>query len=329
MNNYEQIIQTLQNHQAFKGKILQNEPLALKTTFKIGGNSDLFIKPENYKSFQIVLDTVKKAQTKFFILGGGSNVVFSDSGFNGVVISTQDFADVDFFDPENLPEDIGTVTLKENQVLISCFCGTSIASVVNFCTQNNLSGFEEFAGLPGTVGGALFMNARCFNKSISDQLLFTSYMDFSSEKTSLHKLRYQPSQWDYKKSPFQEGQKFITTATFIVEQKTQEDHQKIDDQCKIFIAERLNKGHFRFPSAGSVFKNNHKFGAPSGKLIDDVQLKGTTIGGAQIAEFHGNFIVNINHATQQDVKDLVQLAQQKVQEKYGFLLEPEIIFVDK
>ncbi|MCR4735497.1 MAG: UDP-N-acetylmuramate dehydrogenase [Treponema sp.] len=328
MNDYKNIIDAIRNFEAFKGQILLNEALAPKTTFKIGGNADVFIKPENYYSFQIVFDILLATNTKFFILGGGSNIVFSDEDFHGVVVSTQAFSDVDYFQVRDYSSDFGEIKLQKNQVLVTCFSGTSIAALVNFCSKKNISGFEEFAGLPGTVGGALFMNARCFNKSISDILFSSSYMDFSKGKSKLGKALTSTQEWDYKKSPYQDGNKFITTATFLLTQKDESQHQQIEDDCKKFISERVDKGHFKYPSAGSVFKNDRNFGKPSGKIIDEAGLKGYRIGDAQVAPFHGNFIINLGHAKAKDVKALVEYIQKDIKNKYSFFLNPEIIFVD-
>ncbi len=326
MLNREFIIDSLKNYDAFKGEILQNESLAQKSSFKIGGKADLFIKPQNYYSFQIALNLLLETKTKFFILGGGSNIVFPEH-YDGVIISTTNFNDVDFMSVENCPKDFGKINLQKNQRLVTCFSGTSMANLVNFCTKNNISGLEQFAGLPGTVGGAVFMNARCFEKQISDVLFYTTYMNYSQNKATLHHTLKNPNDWDYKKSPFQDGNSFITTATFLVEQKNHSEHEKIENDCKQYILERINKGHFKFPSAGSVFKNNHSFGKPSGKLIDEAGLKGFQIGNAKVADFHGNFIINLGGATQDDVKNLVLHIQKTVFEKFGFKLEPEIIFL--
>lgn len=320
------IINSLKTYDAFIGEILIDEPLAPKSTFKIGGTADLFIKPQNYYSFQIVLNLLLEAKIKFFILGGGSNVVFPEH-YDGVIISTVNFSDVDFMSTENCPKDFGKINLKKNQRLVTCFSGTSMANLVNFCTKNDISGLEQFAGLPGTVGGAVFMNARCFESQISDILFYTTFMEYSEKKANLHHILKNSSDWDYKKSPFQNGKSFITTATFLLEQKNHSEHENIEKNCKKYISERVNKGHFKFPSAGSVFKNNHTFGKPSGKIIDEAGLKGFQIGNAKVADFHGNFIINLGGATQNDVESLVLHIQKTVFEKFGFNLEPEIIFL--
>ena len=330
MNKYGKIIEILKNHDAFIGDVLTDEPLAPKTTFKVGGNADLFIAPQNYYSFQIALDALLKNNIPFFIMGGGSNLVFSDEGFKGAVVSTCNFNDTAYYPLSNMSPQFGKVTLKKNELLITCFSGTPMAAFVNFCTENNISGVEQFAGLPGTVGGAVFMNARCFDKSISDIIFSVSYMEIDSKakQIKLNQERFNPSEWAYKKSPYQDGNKFITTATFLLTQKKASENKQIVAECKKYIGERVSKGHFKFPSAGSVFKNNHAFGKPSGQIIDEAGLRGTTIGGAKVADFHGNFIINTGNAKASEIKSLVQLVQDKVKQNFGFSLEPEIIFVD-
>ncbi len=328
--DYEKIIQILKNHDAFKGDILKDEVLAARTTFKVGGPADLFIAPENYYSFQIAIDALLQNDVRFFIMGGGSNLVFADEGFRGAIVSTANFNDVSYYPPSNISPQFGKIKLKKNQTLVTCFCGTPMASLVKFCTENTISGLEEFAGLPGSVGGAVYMNARCFDKSISDVLFSVSTMEIDPKerKTSLNQELFEPSAWAYKKSPYQTGKRFITTATFLLTQKNASEGPKIQNECKKYIAERVSKGHFKFPSAGSVFKNNRDFGKPSGQIIDEAGLRGTSIGGAKVADFHGNFIINTGNANASDIKALVQLVQNKVAEKYGFSLEPEIIFVE-
>lgn len=328
MAKYDNLIASIKNYEAFIGDITYNEPLAQKTTFKVGGSAELFIKPKNYYSFQIALSNLLATETPFFILGGGSNIVFPDGILQKVVLSTQDFVSVDKLAPRDLPLDFPEKTIPKDKILITCFSGTPMATLVNYCTEHYISGVEQFAGLPGSVGGATFMNARCFDKSISEIIYYTTHMNLNKSKVELEYNRFDPTQWDYKKSPFQDGNKFITTVTFLLDQKTAKDQAKIQADCKKYISERVDKGHFKYPSAGSVFKNNHDFGKPSGKIIDEAGLRGYSIGGAKIADFHGNFIINVNKATAKDIKDLVLYTQTQIKNNFGFSLEPEIIFVD-
>ena len=329
MEVFSGFVEYIKNHDNFKGTITQNELLAPKSTFKIGGRASVYVAPEDYYSFQLTLRRIIADNLPFYITGGGSNLVFPDQGFDGIILSSQNFSDAMLFPKSDLPEDFkdSIPQLGKDDVLVSCFAGTPMAAFVSFCTKNDLSGAEQFAGLPGTVGGAAYMNARCFEKSISDIIFYTTWMDYSDKDIPLHHQLKNPSEWDYKKSPFQNNHRFVTTVTFLLKRIHGDEKMQIAKDCRHYTVERIDKGHFKFPSAGSVFKNNHEFGAPSGKLIDECGLKGTKIGGAQIAPFHGNFIINVDHAKASDVRQLVELAQAKVYEKFGFKLEPEIIFL--
>lgn len=300
----------------------ENEPLAPKSTFKVGGTARLFITPQTPEQLESTISAVRSAELPYFVTGGASNVVYPDGIYEGAIISTQGIKEI-IFDPDEITSD--------GSVLVTCQCGVPMAAFVDFCTRKNLTGAEQFAGLPGTVGGAVYMNARCFDRSISDILYSTTHLQYKGDKAQQIELLFDSKDWDYKKSPFQttqdKAQRYITRATFRLTPAGASSHDRITADCKKYIAERVNKGHFKYPSAGSVFKNNHAFGAPSGKLIDDCGLKGLTCGGAQIAPFHGNFIINTGSATAADIKSLVSQAQKAVYEKFGFNLEPEIIFI--
>ena len=300
----------------------ENEALAPKSTFKVGGTARLFITPQTPEQLESSISAVRSAELPYFVTGGASNVVYPDGSYEGAIISTQGVKEI-IYDPDEITSD--------GSVLVTCQCGVPMAAFVDFCTRKNLTGAEQFAGLPGTVGGAVYMNARCFDRSISDILYSTTHLQYKGDKAQQIELPFDSKDWDYKKSPFQStkdnNQLYITQATFRLTPAGASAHDRITADCKKYIAERVNKGHFKYPSAGSVFKNNHAFGAPSGKLIDDCGLKGLTCGGAQIAPFHGNFIINTGSATAADIKSLVSQAQKAVYEKFGFNLEHEIIFI--
>ena len=177
------------------------------------------------------------------------------------------------------------------------------------------------------------MNARCYEKSISDVLGSVSAVYCSETGCTIKEYECRHNEWGYKRSPFQPQHKryaelsdnrpVIVSATFHVEQG---DTALIRKKMESRIADRTAKGHFKLPSAGSVFKNNHAFGKPSGQLIDEAGLRGLQIGGAQVAPWHGNFIVNTGSATAQDVMKLIEVIQKRVKDATGFELEPEIIF---
>ena len=317
MNDYKSFAQKIISSGDFCGSVLFDEPMAKHTTFKIGGAVPVFFEPENLDSLLVLLAALKSEKINYFILGGGSNIVFCDTGFDGVVLSLLKI---------NRISALENAQTKENDVLVSAEAGATMASFVNFCAENGFSGAEKFAGLPGTLGGALFMNARCFDLSISELFVEAYYIDLNDD-TEQHSI-FSSSDRDYKVSPFQNSHTLILSATFRLK-KNVKSKEELKSENKKYIEERKSKGHFNFPSAGSVFRNNREFGAPSGKIIDECGLRGKQIGMAQIAPFHGNFIINLGGATQKDVKALVEFTVKEVKAKTGFCLQPEIIFVDK
>jgi UDP-N-acetylmuramate dehydrogenase len=315
----------------FRGKILVNEMMSLHTTMRVGGPAPLFLEPADEQSFLHALVVCQsygfcasQGQSKLFILGGGSNIIVSDAGFSGIVISMTGLRSIKGYIP---------LFSGGNKAVVRCSAGTTWSDVTAFCRDRALWGFEPFSGLPGTIGGALYMNARCFEKNVSDQLLRVRYI--CGEK--LHTYHTRACDWGYKKSPFQIGNCTIISADFLCTCRTNRyvRHPElvppaVHAEMKVLYAnalqERREKGHFRAPSAGSVFKNNHTYGVPSGVLIDQCGLKGVCIGGAQVAPWHGNFIINKGNATAAEIKELVDYCITVVNDKKGFRLEPEILF---
>lgn len=291
----------------FKGIVRFSEPMSLHTTFKVGGPAPLYIEPADVPSLIFTVKTLKDDSIPYFILGGGSNIVVSDSGFEGAVISMEKISGIS----------------AENG-FVTCGAGAPMTSVVTFCTEHLLSGLEVFAGIPGTAGGALYMNARCFNVSVSEVLAAAEYIDPESLEQVSYK--FTAGDWEYKKSPFQSSGRIITKAVFRTTQLPETEKDAIEKKCSEYVNERIHKGHFRYPSAGSVFRNNRAFGKPSGEIIDEAGLCGFRIGGARIAPWHGNFIINSGNATEADIRALVDYTVNTVKEKTGFTLEPEIIF---
>lgn len=287
---------------------------------KVGGNADLFVEPEDVFSLALVISECKKNSVDFFILGGGSNLIVSDEGFCGVIISMNAFSSIKF----------------ENGIVV-CGSGVETNRAVEFFAENGILGMESFAGLPGTCGGACYMNARCYSNDISSKIEFVEYLDlenfdensykFLEKHIKMYHNNKDCAQWTYKHSPFMKKSVVITKVAFKAEECQLEKISELKAACESFIKDREQKGHFKAPSSGSVFKNNRDFGEPSGKLIDEAGLKGAKIGGAQIAPWHGNIIINTGNATCSDIKKLVQLAQQKVKERTGFMLECEVVFV--
>ncbi len=291
----------------FSGELKQNENLSKHCTMHVGGNAGLFLEPFDTQSLILAFKTARSLNLNFFLLGGGSNTIFPDEGLS-LVISTR-----------KLNAFEGVKLTGENTIY--CPAGAVWGSVLCFCKKNNLGGFEPFTSLSGTVGGALFMNATCFGLSACDNLLSAEYLeaDLDSNDFKIKKYEKNICDWGYKKSPFK--QKIILSAEFSVKSGFDEI------LCEQTKQKRIQMGHFKAASAGSVFKNVPEKNIIAGKLIDECGLKGFSIGGAQIAPWHANFIVNPeSKASAKDIRVLVETIQKKVLEEKGVLLEPEIIF---
>ena len=285
--------------------VLTQERMADHTTFRIGGPARYFVIPKDIDALIRTREAAIKAGLRYFILGGGANVLFPDEGYDGAVIST---------------EGLNQIFLEKNG-LLHAGCGAAISDVAKFASMAGRAGLQFFYSMPGSTGGAIYMNARCYNASISDALKSAVYLDREGNICTLDATE---GGFDYKKSPFQTNGGIILEGIFAT---TGGNAEALGREMEGYEADRRSKGHFAYPCAGSVFKNNRAFGLPSGKIIDNLGLRGYTVGGAKISEHHANIIVNSGHATAQDVKDLVSLVEDKVREATGFQLEREIIYV--
>ncbi|QTQ16805.1 UDP-N-acetylmuramate dehydrogenase [Treponema parvum] len=335
MYNLREIAEKCNTDKIFKGRILFDEKIAPRTSFKIGGAAPVLFEPSDTDSLLYILSLLKKNSAPYFVLGGGTNLVVSDQGFDAAVIATCALNGVKIEEscfqnsrsPQNLQD---AQRSKDDFVSVTAFAGTPVKCIVDFCTENALSGFEPFAGLPGSIGGAVYMNAACFGISISDVFISAEYIeDFAGADPAAGEYGFDKSDWEYKKSPFTDTSRIITSVSLRLTKKTQEESKCIKEKCAAFVRERVKKGHFKYPSAGSVFKNDRAVGIPSGKIIEEAGLKGFSIGGAQISPWHGNIIINKNKATQADVKALVDYVKAKIFEEKGIKLETEVIFCGK
>ncbi len=325
----------------YKGNVKTDVNTASLTSMKVGGIAPLLLEPEDEKSFIYAADVLDSLCVGSFILGGGSNIIISDAGFEDVVISLKSLNCVEakLYKQKNPRIDQLIESYKANYidvpvpVSVHIGAGCSWGRVLSWCRERAMYGFESFSGLPGTVGGALFMNAQCFNHRACDNLLSVTYYEEGKVKTYYYNKR----DWDYKKSPFQNSNMVILSADFICLCNSEEFienpqmvntriRKNINDLCNEAIEERKDKGHFKKPSAGSVFKNDADKGIIAGKLIDECGLKGVSYGGAQVAPWHGNFIINNGYATAEDIKRLIDNIKSAVLRKTGYNLECEVIF---
>jgi UDP-N-acetylmuramate dehydrogenase len=292
-------------------EVFYNEPMAKHCTFRTGGPADCLIRPfgEGFPAFVAALLTAARAEgIKVFILGGGANILVADAGIRGIVLDSGGWA--------------GEEEPKEAALRLRA--GTGLDDAAMIAAKAGLCGLEFLAGMPGSVGGALWMNARCYGHEIADVLIETEIIDFSLSPPKILRLPVNRSEFSYKRSPFQERDAFILSAAF---QLSSDNTDQILARMDANRRDREEKGHYRFPSAGSVFKNNSEFGKPAGKIIDELGLRGLQIGGARIADWHGNFIINTGGSSSEDIRALTEDAAARVKQATGFILEPEILFI--
>jgi UDP-N-acetylmuramate dehydrogenase len=287
-----------------------DEPMSGHTAFKIGGPADCWIRPqgEDFPLFSAALVRLARdVDIPVFILGGGANIVVSDKGIRGIVLDTGAWK--------------GCVETEDG---LSFQSGMSMEEAAEAAAIQGFSGIEFLAGMPGSVGGAAWMNARCYGREIADVLAWADIINFSSLTGGLGKERItSKAGFGYKRSPFQSWDCLILEAGFSL---TQGDKEAIRREMEKNRQDRRDKGHYRFPCAGSVFKNNSGFGKPTGQIIDELGLRGLIKGGAQVSPFHGNIIINIGGASAEDVRFLMDEVSAKVKARTGFVLEPEVLF---
>jgi UDP-N-acetylmuramate dehydrogenase len=286
-----------------------DEPMSGHTSFKAGGPADLWLRPRGalFPRFaELLFRRASAGGVPVFILGGGANVLVSDRGIRGIVLDTGGWA--------GAREEKGALYVRS---------GTSVQETAEFSARRNLSGLEFLAGMPGTLGGALWMNARCYEKSLSDILIETEILEPGEGEGGVRRIGRSPGDFDYKKSPFQSRRTLILGAVLAA---VEGDGRKIRGEMEEHLRDRERKGHYRYPSAGSVFKNNRSFGKPSGQIIDELGLKGLRLGNAQVAPWHGNIIINLGGARAADIRSLTELVAARVKAGRGVVLEREILF---
>jgi len=297
-------------------EIRRGESMKEHTTFKVGGEADFWLCPggDGLISFcASLLNITRKEKIPIFILGGGANIVASDKGIRGIVL------DMGSWKGEY------TSALKKNEDELIFKSGTSVDEAVDTAYVKNLSGLEFLAGMPGTIGGAVWMNARCYSSEVADVLSYVEILYREKDEYSVKQIDVKNGAgFSYKKSPFQEMDCLILSAAFKLKKGEKE---KSLQEIKKNREDRRKKGHYLFPCAGSAFKNNRDFGKPTGQIIDELGLKGFKIGGAQIAPFHGNIVINTGNASAADIRALMDEVAAKVKKETGFVLEPEVLFI--
>jgi UDP-N-acetylmuramate dehydrogenase len=285
-----------------EGSLRFDEPMHRHTTFQVGGPADVYVVPASPADVATVLQLAEESDTPLFTLGGGSNVLVSDAGIRGIVMDMGRF--------DNLAADNAELTAG---------AGLAISDVTAFAADRGLGGIDFLYSMPGSVGGAVWMNARCYGSSIIDILSFVRSV---APDGTLYEGAPDRSQYDYKLSPYQSNGHVLLEARFRLKP---EPPEQIWERMRGYEADRSSKGHFSAPSAGSVFKNNRSFGSPSGAIIDSIGLRGTQIGGARISDNHANIIVNTGSATASDIRALIEYVEDEVKRRLGYELEREVL----
>jgi UDP-N-acetylmuramate dehydrogenase len=285
------------------GGIEENVDLKIFTTFKMGGKARYFFRAKNKKSFIEAINWSLESGLPLFILGGGSNLLVSDSGFKGLVIKNE------------------SKKYKIEKRKIFAESGTPLSVLLKDAVKNNLAGLEWAAGIPGTVGGAVFGNAGAFGESIGDCLMEVEVFNIEDKKIEI--LKNKDCKFSYRNSIFKKNKKLvIISALFSLEKSSS---KRIKEKIEKFLKHRREHQPLDFLSAGSIFKNSIK--VPAGELIEKCGLKGRKIGDAKISEKHANFVVNLGKASSKDVKKLINLAKKSVKNKFGVDLDKEIRYL--
>lgn len=287
-------------------KILENEVMADHCSFKSGGAVRALLAPQSINSLAKICCVLKENKVLPFILGNGTNVVFSDEGNSElVVISTENLQEMHMLD----------------EGYIYAECGVSLARLAAFAQENGLTGLEFASGIPGTIGGGVMMNAGAYGGELKDTV--DSVTTYYLPEQRLYEFTNEQCKFSYRHSVFQEyGGNFILNAVFKLEKG---DKDEISEKMKELNEKRRSKQPLDLPSAGSAFKRPEGYYAAA--LIEECGLMGYTIGGAQVSEKHAGFIVNKGGASSRDLYELMDHVRRTVYEKKGVTLEPEIILL--
>lgn len=280
------------------------------TSFEVGGPADIYAEPRSVEELSALVAEARRLELPLFPLGGGANILVSDAGIRGLVVDMRGFDEL-----SELP-----ATGNGGSAPVCAGAGPAISDVAAWCADRGLGGLDFLYAMPGSVGGSLWMNARCYGVSIDELLLEAEYVDDEGRR---HTYSVNRDDFDYKQSPFQRRRWIIVSATFSLRR---EDPEEIWNRMRGHQEDRRGKGHFLAPSAGSVFKNNRAFGSPTGKIIDELGLRGYQIGGARISDKHANIIVNAGGATARDIRRLIEYVEDQVRRRTGFELEREVLY---
>ena len=284
-------------------RVLEQEPMARHTTFRIGGPADYFVELESIDEVKAAVRICQEENLPWFVLGRGSNLLVSDQGYRGVILSIYK----------------GFQKVEIDGEILTVQAGTLLTTLSGKALDASLAGMEFASGIPGTVGGAVVMNAGAYGGEMKDIVRQVTVLD---QEGIVRTLTGEEMQFGYRTS-LAKKKGYIVLETVLELQHGQKE--EIRERMQGLKAKRIAKQPLEYPSAGSTFKRPEGYFA--GKLIMDAGLRGAHVGDAQVSEKHCGFVVNTGHATAADVRELMRQIQEKVQEQFGVRLEPEVRFL--
>jgi UDP-N-acetylmuramate dehydrogenase len=285
-----------------KNSIKINEPMKKHTTFRVGGNASLFLIPKNYEELKAAVSVCNEFNKKFYLIGNGSNTIVKDSGFDGVIINTCG---------------LNKIEIEGNK--ITAQCGVILPVLAQHALRSSLTGVEFLSGIPGTVGGAVCMNAGAYGREICSVIESVKVLDSFG---NIVDLKNDDIHFSYRHTDLQEKNIIVVEATFRLNNGNQDEILTYMNTLK---QKRQTTQPLEYPNAGSIFKKCGDYAA--GYLIDQIGLKGFRIGGAEISEKHANFIVNKNNASAEDITALIEYIKEQVYKSYKLVLETEVIII--
>lgn len=286
-----------------EGNISLQEKMAGHTTFRIGGPADCFLQLESEEQLQKVQKYLNLVEESYFILGNGSNLLVSDSGYRGIILQ--------------IGRKMSRIKVSGSTIIAQA--GAPLSQVSKAAYEHSLSGLEFAAGIPGTVGGGVVMNAGAYGGEMSQVVTMVRVVDKNGE---IMELDNSTMEFGYRYSAIK---KYPFTVTEVTMKLAEGNKEEIRDRIKDLVMKRREKQPLDYPSAGSTFKRPE--GHFAGKLIMDAGMRGFQIGGARVSDKHCGFIINTGNATAEDVKDVMAEVQARVKELFHVELEPEIVFL--
>lgn len=283
--------------------ILYKEPLNKYTTFRVGGEADCMVEITDASQLSAVLQYLSKVEIPYFVMGNGSNLLAGDKGYRGIIL--------------HLSEKIAAIRVEGNRIYAQA--GAYLSRVARTAAGHGLTGLEFAAGIPGTVGGGVVMNAGAYDGEMKQVVGEVTVMDRQGDSLTLDN---ETMEFGYRTSAIRQHPFIVTECCFLLKQG---DKTAIMEKMADFQKRRKEKQPLEFPSAGSTFKRPE--GHFAGKLIMDAGLAGYTIGGAQVSEKHCGFVINTGDATAADIRELITHIQEEVYRQFSVRLEPEVIFL--